>query len=124
ALRFSSEMLVGCATGAPPDALFEGGQNWGFSPPHPERASATGHDYFVASVRHQMQHAEILRIDHVMGLHRLFCIPPGQGAKDGVYVRQPADELYAALAIESHRSRTAVVGEDLGTVPDEVRARM
>ncbi|HEX7669132.1 MAG TPA: 1,4-alpha-glucan branching protein GlgB, partial [Polyangiaceae bacterium] len=120
----SNEMLMGCATGAPPDALFEGGQNWGFSPPHPERTSASGHDYFVASVRHQMRHAEILRIDHVMGLHRLFCIPPGQGAKDGVYVRQPADELYAALAIESHRSRTVVVGEDLGTVPDEVRARM
>ncbi|HVU04366.1 MAG TPA: 1,4-alpha-glucan branching protein GlgB [Polyangiaceae bacterium] len=124
AFRFGAQMLAGCSTGAPPDALFEGGQSWGFAPPHPERASAAEHSYFVLSLRHQMSAAEILRIDHVMGLHRLFCIPPGYGAADGVYVRQPDDELYAALLIEAVRAGTRLVGEDLGTVPDEVRARM
>jgi alpha-1,4-glucan:alpha-1,4-glucan 6-glycosyltransferase/4-alpha-glucanotransferase len=122
--RFSEELLLDCATGAPPDALFEGGQNWGFAPPHPEKGSVRAHEYFLACIRHQMQHASILRIDHVMGLHRLFCIPKSVGASEGVYVRQPAEELYAALCIESHRSKTTLVGEDLGTVPDEVRSRM
>jgi alpha-1,4-glucan:alpha-1,4-glucan 6-glycosyltransferase/4-alpha-glucanotransferase len=124
AFRHADELVEGCSTGAPPDALFEGGQSWGFAPTHPEKATLHEHGYFVASIRHQMRHASLLRIDHVMGLHRLFCIPRGLGPKDGVYVRQPADELYAAVCIESQRSGTAIVGEDLGTVPDEVRARM
>jgi alpha-1,4-glucan:alpha-1,4-glucan 6-glycosyltransferase/4-alpha-glucanotransferase len=124
AFRYSEELLLDCSTGAPPDALFEGGQNWGFSPPNPDKSSAKTHGYFLACIRHQMQHASILRIDHVMGLHRLFCIPKSVGASEGVYVRQPTDELAAALCIESHRSKTALVGEDLGTVPDEVRTRM
>ncbi|HVW28784.1 MAG TPA: 1,4-alpha-glucan branching protein GlgB [Polyangiaceae bacterium] len=124
AFRYADELLPDCSTGAPPDALFEGGQNWGFSPPNPENGRLPSHGYFIACLRHQMRHASILRIDHVMGLHRLFCIPKSVGAADGVYVRQHAEELYAAVCIESHRSKTVVVGEDLGTVPDEVRESM
>ncbi len=124
AFRYGHELMEHCSTGAPPDGLFEGGQNWGFSPPHPGRASASGHTYFIAALRHQMRHASMVRIDHVMSLHRLFCIPKGFGSREGVYVRQPEDELYAAVCIESARAETSVVGEDLGTVPDEVRARM
>jgi alpha-1,4-glucan:alpha-1,4-glucan 6-glycosyltransferase/4-alpha-glucanotransferase len=124
AFRHADELVPDCSTGAPPDALFEGGQSWGFAPPHPGRASERAHGYFIACLRHQMRHASILRIDHVMGLHRVFCVPRGFSAAGGVYLRQPADELYAAVCIESHRSSTTVVGEDLGTVPDEVRSSM
>jgi 4-alpha-glucanotransferase len=124
AYRYRDALLTGCGQGAPPDTLFDGGQDWGFAPLHPRRSQASAHAYFRASVASQMQHAEVLRIDHVMGLHRSYCVPSGLGAREGVYVRQPADELYAVLTIESHRHQTYVVGEDLGTVPDEVRAAM
>ncbi len=111
----------GVTVGAPPDEFFPGGQNWGFPPLHPERGRATGHRYLRECLRHHMRPASLLRIDHVMGLHRLFWIPQGFDARDGVYVRYPADELYALVCDESRRNRCAVVGEDLGTVPREVR---
>lgn len=117
---FAGEMSVG----APPDPLARGGQNWAVSPLHPVRQRENGYRYFIDCVRTHMEHATMMRIDHVMGLHRLFWIPPGGGAPDGVYVQYPADELYAVLAIESHRQRCAVAGEDLGTVPEYVRPMM
>ncbi|HUS67097.1 MAG TPA: 4-alpha-glucanotransferase [Kofleriaceae bacterium] len=116
---FASEISVG----APPDPLARGGQNWALPPLHPVRQRA-GYRYFIECIRAHMEHAAMLRVDHVMGLHRLFWIPPGGSAADGVYVRYPADELYAILCIESQRQRCAVAGEDLGTVPDQVRPTM
>jgi 4-alpha-glucanotransferase len=71
-----------------------------------------------------MRFASMLRVDHVMGLHRLYWIPQGIPATQGMYVAYPADELYATLLVESHRCRCSVVGEDLGTVPDYVRPAM
>jgi 4-alpha-glucanotransferase len=114
----------GVEAGAPPDAFFEDGQSWSFPPIHPLRARKLGHRYFAACLRHQMRVAGMLRVDHVMGLHRLFWIPEGFGAGEGVYVRYPVDELYAVLCLESHRHRCIVVGEDLGTVPRSVRPAM
>ena len=116
--------VLGAAAGAPPDALFLGGQDWGLPPVHPARSRATGHRYVVDCVRHHMRHASMLRVDHVMGLWRLYWVPEGMSARAGVYVRQPADELVAILTLESHRHGCAVVGEDLGTVPDYVRPAM
>jgi 4-alpha-glucanotransferase len=110
----------GVHVGAPPDAFFTRGQDWGFPPAHPERSRAQGHRYFRAALRH----AGVLRLDHVMGLHRLFWVPQGAPARDGVYVRFPAPELYAILSLESHRSRTLLVGENLGTVPGAVDAAL
>ena len=117
---FASEMSVG----APPDPLARSGQNWAVPPLHPVRQREDGYRYFIDCVRTHMEHAAMMRIDHVMGLHRLFWIPPGGGAPDGVYVHYPAEELYAVVSIESHRQRCAVAGEDLGTVPDYVRPMM
>ncbi len=108
-------------TGAPPDPLFAGGQNWGFPPLHPQRIREQGYRYVIEVLRHHLRHAAVLRVDHVMGLHRLFWIPKGFPATAGVYVRYVPEELYAILSLESHRYRTQVVGEDLGTVPPSVR---
>jgi len=117
--------LQGCAAGAPPDAFFSAGQDWGLSPPHPEGGrDDLGHGYFRDSLRHHMSHCRIVRLDHVMALHRVFCIPHGMSAAEGMYVRQPTQELFALLCLESQRQRCAVVGEDLGTVPDAVRRVM
>jgi len=115
---------IGASAGAPPDAFFSGGQVWGFPPLHPEGLREQGYDYFAASLRKCMEHASILRVDHVMGLHRMFFVPDGMNARDGVYVRYRAEELHAVLCLEAHRSGTVVVGEDLGTVPGLVRRVM
>ena len=112
------------AAGAPPDALFLGGQDWGLPPLSPTALRADRYRYFIRCVRHHMRVSSMLRIDHVMGLFRLYCVPAGRPATDGVYVRYHADELLAILAIESQRSACALVGEDLGTVPDHVRPAM
>ena len=116
--------VLAAATGAPPDQLFLGGQNWGLPPVHPERSRRSGHRYLIECIRHHVRHAAMLRVDHVMGLHRLYCVPAGRTASDGIYLRYPADELYAILTLESHRHRCSLVGEDLGTVPDYVRPAM
>ncbi|MFC2021723.1 4-alpha-glucanotransferase [Chloroflexota bacterium] len=110
--------------GAPPDTVFTRGQNWAFPPLHPENIRENGYKYTISYLRHHLQHADVLRIDHVMGLHRLFFIPNGMEATQGVYVRYRAEELYAILALESHRHKTVIVGEDLGTVPQYVRPAM
>jgi 4-alpha-glucanotransferase len=114
----------GLAVGAPPDTVFLGGQNWGFPPLNPAAQRQQGYRYFIESIRHNMRHAGLLRLDHVMGLHRLFLIPDGMQPADGVYVRYPADELYAILCLESHRNVVAVIGEDLGTVPSYVQTSL
>jgi 4-alpha-glucanotransferase len=114
----------GVSTGAPPDTFFAHGQDWGSAPLHPERLRAQGYRYFIECIRHHLAYATLLRIDHVMGLHRFFWIPHGLAAADGVYVRYPAEEFYAILALESMRHRAMIVGENLGTVPGYVTRAM
>lgn len=114
----------GAALGAPPDPLFADGQDWSAPPPHPEAARQDRYAYFRAALAHQMGQATAVRLDHVMGLHRLFWIPRGGTAADGAYVHYPAEELYAIVCLESHRHRTRVVGENLGTVPRYVNAAL
>lgn len=112
------------ATGAPPDALFDGGQNWAFPPFHPQAIRRDGYRHVSDILRNHLRYAGVLRIDHVMGLHRLYTIPQGASAKQGVYVRYEPAEWYALLSLESHRAGTLLLGENLGTVPDEVTRSM
>jgi 4-alpha-glucanotransferase len=116
--------VLDVSAGAPPDDFFTKGQDWGFPPLHPVRNREEGFRYFRECLRHQFRHAGILRIDHVMGLHRFFCVPRGMTAREGTYVRYPAEEMYAILSLESHRHGVRLVGEDLGTVPSYVRPAM
>jgi 4-alpha-glucanotransferase len=116
--------VQGVAAGAPPDGLFHKGQNWGFPPLHPEKVRQQDYSYPIAYLNHHMRYADVLRIDHVMGLHHLFWVPQGMEATAGVYVRYPADEMYAILSVESHRHGCLVVGENLGTVPAYVNDAM
>ncbi len=122
--RYRSVFAHGVSGGAPPDQLFKSGQDWGFAPMHPERMREDGYRYFTACVRHQLRYARWLRIDHVMSLHRMFWVPQGMDATDGVYVRHHPEEMYAVLSLESHRHGVTIIGEDLGTVPQQVRKDM
>jgi len=116
--------VLDVSAGAPPDDFFTQGQDWGFPPMHPVRSREEGYHYYRACLQHQFRHAGILRIDHVMGLHRFFCVPTGMTPGEGTYVRYPAEEMYAVLSLESHRHGVRLVGEDLGTVPPYVRPAM
>ncbi|MCX2727264.1 4-alpha-glucanotransferase [Thermomicrobium sp. 4228-Ro] len=116
--------VTGMSAGAPPDPFFAGGQVWGFPPLHPERIREDGYRYVRAVLAHHLGAASLLRIDHVMGFHRLYWVPSGASGREGVYVRYRPEEFYAVLAIESQRAGCAVAGEDLGTVPQAVRHAM
>jgi 4-alpha-glucanotransferase len=122
--RFRYAFALGARAGAPPDAFFSKGQDWGFPPPHPEGIRSDGYAYLRAALGHHLRHAGALRIDHVMGLHRLYWVPPGMDATSGVYIRYRPEEWYAVVALESHRARAAIAGEDLGTVPPVVHGEM
>ncbi|MEO0325255.1 MAG: 4-alpha-glucanotransferase, partial [Myxococcota bacterium] len=121
-----AELYVsGVAAGAPPDPLFVGGQNWGFPPLHPGRLRASGYAHLIALLEHHLRPAASLRIDHVAWLRRLFWIPAGMPGSEGLYVRHEApEELFALVALLGRRHGCRIVGEDLGTVPPEVRASM
>ena len=113
--------ITGCRVGSPPDGFSPNGQDWSFPPPNTVRHRADGYRLFAESIRKSMRHGGALRIDHVMRLFRLYWIPEGHSAKDGAYVRDRAADLVRVLALESVRNRCVIVGEDLGTVEDEVR---
>jgi 4-alpha-glucanotransferase len=117
-------LAPGVRVGAPPDEFNQRGQNWGSPPFVPWRLRASGYEPLAATLRGALRHAQVLRIDHVMGLFRLFWIPEGGEPSDGAYVRYPATELLDIVALESARAGAVIVGEDLGTVEDEVRARL
>jgi 4-alpha-glucanotransferase len=106
--------------GAPPDSFFTRGQDWGFPPLHPGQLRGQGYAYFIRALRNHLRHARMLRFDHVMGMHRLYWIPRGFSAQEGVYVRYALEEMCAILTLESHRFGARIVGENLGTVPPAV----
>ena len=122
--RHRDAFATDASVGAPPDPFFTRGQDWGFPPLRPDAMRDGGFAYTIETIRNHLRYAGVLRLDHVMGLHRQFWLPRGMDASRGVYVRYPARELYAILSIESHRAGAAIVGENLGTVPDNVNTAM
>ncbi|NJD10816.1 MAG: 4-alpha-glucanotransferase, partial [Gemmatimonadetes bacterium] len=124
AWRFCEIFADGASVGAPPDTLFTGGQDWGFRPFSPEQLRSSGYAYLIEALRQHLRHARMLRLDHIMSLFRLYWIPAGLSARDGVYVQYPANELLAVLLTESAQHGATIVGEDLGTVPRAVRHTM
>ena len=115
---------LGLHVGAPPEDYNIAGQDWGLPPPLPQRLRELAYAPFTEMLRANMRHAGALRLDHVMALMRLFWVHPDHGPKAGAYVSYPLDELLGILALESRRHRCLVVGEDLGTVPPQVREAM
>jgi 4-alpha-glucanotransferase len=111
----------GIDVGAPPDAFNPLGQNWGFPPMMPEQAKATGYEFLIQTIRKNMRHAGALRIDHALGMFRLFWIPKGVSAVEGAYVIYPSEDILRIIALESVRNKTIVIAEDLGTVGEDVR---
>jgi 4-alpha-glucanotransferase len=107
--------------GAPPDDFSPDGQNWGFPPLIPEKLKETGYELFIQTIRKNMKYGGALRIDHALGMFRLFWIPKGLPAKEGAYIHYPSDDLLRIIALESVRNRTAVIAEDLGTMGESVR---
>ncbi|MFJ8826355.1 4-alpha-glucanotransferase [Streptomyces sp. NPDC102467] len=114
----------GTSVGAPPDAFNARGQDWGLPPWRPDRLAETGYAAFRDLLRNLMRHAGAVRIDHVMGLFRLWWIPEGEAPTEGTYVHYDAEAMLAVLLLEASRSGTYVIGEDLGTVEPGVRERL
>jgi len=115
---------LGARIGCPPDDFSLQGQDWGLPPWIPERLHEQAYAPFIAMLRANMHGAGALRLDHVMGLMRLYWAPPGEDARAGAYLNYPLDDLLGILALESQRNRCLIVGEDLGTVPDAVRGAL
>ncbi|MCF3123647.1 4-alpha-glucanotransferase [Streptomyces arenae] len=110
--------------GAPPDAFNARGQDWGLPPWRPDRLAESGYAPYRALLRGLLRHAGALRIDHVMGLFRLWWIPEGREPTEGTYVHYDAEAMLAVLALEAQRANALVIGEDLGTVEPGVRERL
>ena len=117
-------LAPGVSVGAPPDTFNSRGQDWGVPAFDPWKLRGAAYAPFIATLRAALRHGAGLRIDHVMGLERLWWIPAGHGPEEGAYVRYPLDDLLGIVALESVRHRATVIGEDLGTVPRGLRARL
>jgi 4-alpha-glucanotransferase len=119
-----AEMLIGLSVGAPPDLLSPQGQNWGLAAFSPLGLIRNGFSAFIEMLRAALRHAGGVRIDHVMGLARLWVVPDGASAADGAYLHFPLDDLLRLVALESRRHGAIVVGEDLGTLPEGFQERL
>jgi len=121
---FQDVLALAADSGCPPDAFAPEGQNWGFPPMDPHRLRAGRYRLFIELLRKNLVRGGALRLDHVMGLSRLFWIPRGLPTSAGAYVTYPFEDLLGIVALESVRHKTMIIGEDLGTVPDDVRASL
>lgn len=121
AWRYQYVVAGDVVLGAPPDDFNLNGQDWGFPPLISERLKETGYELFIQTIRKNMKYGGALRIDHALGIFRLFWIPRGMSPKEGAYVGCPWEDLLRIIALESVRNSTMVIAEDLGTVGENVR---
>ncbi|HSL02083.1 MAG TPA: 4-alpha-glucanotransferase [Nitrospiraceae bacterium] len=121
---YQSVLALGADCGAPPDPFAPEGQNWGLPPINPHALRTSGYELMIRLLRNNFRSGGAIRLDHVMAFFRLFWIPRGRPASEGTYVQYPFEDLLAIVALESVRSKTLVIGEDLGTVPDWVREQL
>ena len=119
-----AETLLGLSIGAPPDLLSISGQSWGLAAFNPRGLAQNGYGAYLELLRSAMRHAGGMRIDHALGLARLWVVPDGASAADGAYIAFPTEDLLRLIALESSRHRAIVLGEDLGTIPDGFQERL
>jgi 4-alpha-glucanotransferase len=124
AWSYRDEMLQGVSVGAPPDLFNQAGQSWGLTTFSPRAMRTQGFSAFIDMLRAAFSLAGGIRIDHILGLRRLWLVPDGESAKNGAYLRYPLDDLLRLIALESWRHKAIVIGEDLGTVPPGFRERL
>ncbi|MCC8405670.1 4-alpha-glucanotransferase [Paraburkholderia sp. MMS20-SJTN17] len=124
AWSYPDDMLQGVSVGAPPDLFNQAGQSWGLTTFSPRAMRTQGFVAFIDMLRAAFAHAGGIRIDHVLGLRRLWLVPEGESARNGAYLRYPLEDLLRLIALESWRHRAIVIGEDLGTVPAGFRERL
>ena len=117
-------ILPSLSAGAPPDLFNPDGQNWGIAAFHPRGLTAQAFEPFRRTIAAAMRHAGAIRIDHVLGLNRLFLVPHGASPRDGTYFDFPLESMLAVIAQESVKHRCIVIGEDLGTVPPDLRGKL
>lgn len=118
------QLLASVSIGAPPDILNTQGQNWGVAAFSPRGLQKNGYSAFIDMLQANLAYAGGLRIDHIMGLQRLWVIPEGAPASAGAYLNYPIADLMRLLALESWRNQALIIGEDLGTVPPGLRERL
>ncbi|MCW3148105.1 4-alpha-glucanotransferase [Stutzerimonas stutzeri] len=118
------EVLATLSIGAPPDILNRSGQNWGLAAFSPRGLKRNGYRAFIEMLRANLAHAGGMRIDHVMGLMRLWVMPAGADPTQGAYLNYPFDDLLRLLTLEAWRHKTVILGEDLGTVPSGLRDKL
>ena len=118
------QVLLGLNVGAPPDLLNTHGQSWGLSAFSPRGLQLHGFGVFIDMLRAAMRHAGGVRIDHAMGLARLWVLPDGASPADGVYLHFPVDDMLRLIRLESSRHKAIVLGEDLGTLPHGFQRRI
>ena len=121
---FQNQLAKDATIGAPPDTFNLQGQNWGLLALNPRALRQHGYEFFRQTVSQNMQHGGVLRIDHALGLFRMFWVPFGHSGRDGLYVKTYVDEMLAVLALESVRHKVMVVGEDLGTVTSAIQRKL
>jgi 4-alpha-glucanotransferase len=124
AWRRPQDLMNGLTLGAPPDAFQAAGQGWGITSFSPQALAASGYGPFLTTLRAGLRHAGGLRIDHALGLGRLWVIPDGAPADQGAYLRYPIEDLLSLIALESRRAGAVVIAEDLGVVPEGLRERL
>lgn len=114
---FRENFFAPVSVGAPPEPVFQLGQDWGFPAFHPIQIRNNEYGYFIESIRAHLKFSRILRIDHAMGLYRIYAVPKGFGGKRGVYLRFPSQDFFAIVALEASQAGADIIAENLGTVP-------